>query len=193
MVEGYNVDIVIKKPYQWEEVSDNFCDVLLCGQAFEHIEFPWFTIHEISRVVKPNGLICIIVPSMATLHRYPVHCQNYFSDGMIALAKYAGLEILHATTNCAPKKAPVGWYGKQEDTMLIAKKPENWKGNNFARENYIFEPIDLEKIATCFVSLEEQSLIYRIKYYFIKNVLLKILEKAGIHEFVKKLYYKYKK
>jgi SAM-dependent methyltransferase len=57
MEEGYNVDIVLKTPYQWDEIPDDFCDTLLCGQVFEHVEFPWFTVSEIARVVKPGGLI----------------------------------------------------------------------------------------------------------------------------------------
>ncbi|MDR1802944.1 MAG: class I SAM-dependent methyltransferase [Treponema sp.] len=125
MVEGSNVDIVLKKPYQWEEISDSFCDVLICGQVFEHIEFPWITISEIARVVKPGGLICIIAPSMAKLHRFPVDCQNYFSDGMIALAKYAGLDVIHVSTNLAPINAPITWYDGDADTMLVARK---WGG-----------------------------------------------------------------
>ena len=30
---------------------------------------------------------------------------------MIALAKFAGLEVLHASTNYDPHAAPVEWYG----------------------------------------------------------------------------------
>jgi SAM-dependent methyltransferase len=190
MVEGYNVDIVLKKPYQWDEVQNNFCDVLICGQVFEHIEFPWITISEIARVVKPNGLICIIVPSMATLHRYPVHCQNYFSDGMIALAKYTGLEIIHATTNFAPLKASFAWYGENADTMVIAKKPNDWKENNFDKKNYICEPADLKKTAMGFVPIKEQSFIYRVKYYSLKYILIPIFKKSGMYEFIRKLLYK---
>jgi SAM-dependent methyltransferase len=173
MVEGYNVDITLKNPYQWEEISDNFCDVLISGQVFEHIEFPWFTISEIARVVKPNGLICIIVPSMQGLHRFPVNCQNYFSDGMIALAKYAGLETVHASTNYAPQNAAVEWYSGAQDTMLIARKPESWKPNNFSIVNYICEPADLVKTATGFISIEEQNWY---KIYKLKNRIKKYIK-----------------
>ncbi|GMO41624.1 MAG: hypothetical protein Pg6C_02600 [Treponemataceae bacterium] len=190
MAEGYNVDIVLKKPYQWEEIPDNFCDVLISGQCFEHIEFPWFTISEIARVLKPNGMICIIAPSMSGLHRYPVNTYNYFSDGMIALAKYAGLEIIHASTNYAPKDAPISWYfGGNEDTILVARKPESWEENSFDKEKYICEPSDLEEMATGLVPINKQS--YYEKYYkrnrikrYIKIILWPIF---GIRMILRKL------
>jgi len=164
MVEGHNVDIAVKKAYQWDEIPDNFCEVLISGQMFEHVEFPWFTISEMARVLKPDGLICIIVPSMQELHRHPVNCQNYFSDGLIALAKYVGLEIIHASTNCAPKGAKIEWYSAiNQDSMLIAKKPLGWKQNSFDKENYICEPADLEKMATGLVSIKNQDWYYRYK------------------------------
>jgi SAM-dependent methyltransferase len=181
VIEAYNVDIVVKSAYQWNEVPNNFCDVLISGQMFEHVEFPWFTISEMARVLKPNGLICILVPSMQSLHRYPVNCQNYFSDGMIALAKYAGLTTLHASTNYAPVKASIEWYNMSiQDTMLIGKKPHDWEVKNFDKVNYSCEPADLEKMATGFIPMEEQKWYRKwrrktkIKNYF-KTILSPIL------------------
>jgi SAM-dependent methyltransferase len=166
MIKGHNVDIAVKNAYQWDEVSNDFCDVLISGQMFEHVEFPWFTILEMARVLKPNGLICIIVPSMQKLHRYPVNCQNYFSDGMIALAKYAGLTILHASTNYAPTKASIEWYNMDiQDTMLIGKKPNDWKAKNFDKVNYSCEPVDLKKICNGFIPIEKQLYLQERKLY----------------------------
>ncbi|MDR2439621.1 MAG: class I SAM-dependent methyltransferase [Planctomycetaceae bacterium] len=171
MTEGYNVDIAVKRPYQWDEVPDNFCDILISGQVLEHVEFPWFTIAEMARVVKPHGLICIIAPSMSKLHRFPVHTQNYFSDGLIALAKYAGLNVIHASTNYAPLNAPLEWYSKTGDTILIAQKTENWNPNAFDKVNYVCKPTDLNKIATGLVSLKNQSRFYMFKVTLWKSIL----------------------
>jgi len=158
MIEGHNVDIAVKHAYQWDEVPDDFCDVLISGQMLEHVEFPWFTISEMARVLKPNGIMCIIAPSMCALHRYPVNCQNYFADGLIALAKYAGLNTIHASTNYAPKNASKEWYEiAMQDSMLIARKPNNWKNYSFDKLNYKCEPADLRKIATPLIPIEEQE------------------------------------
>ena len=148
MAEGHNVDIVLKHAYLWNEIPDKFCDVLISGQTFEHIEFPWLTICEMARILKPNGILCIIVPSMQSLHRFPVNCQNYFSDGLIALAKYAGLKVVHASTDYAPVGATMDWHGSTQDSMLVATKPSDWTPNSFDILNYVCEPADLEKMAT---------------------------------------------
>jgi ubiquinone/menaquinone biosynthesis C-methylase UbiE len=158
MIDGHNVDIVVENAYQWNEIEDNYCDVLISGQVLEHVEFPWFTITEMARVVKPGGLICIIVPSMQSLHRYPVNCQNYFCDGVIALAKYACLEIIHASTNYAPFGATREWYNDNvQDTILVAKKPDTWKKDGFDKLSYKLEPADLEIMATGLVPIEKQK------------------------------------
>jgi SAM-dependent methyltransferase len=180
MEEGNNVDIVLKKPYQWDEIADNFCDIIICGQVFEHIEFPWITINEIARVIKPTGIICIIVPSMQVLHRYPVNCQNYFCDGMIALAKFAGLEIIHASTNYAPMNAPYKWYDMGiQDTMVILKKPENWTKDKFTINNYICIPADLEKMANNFIPIEKQPWY---KKWLLRELLKKIYYSVLCHK-----------
>jgi len=156
MAEGYNVDIAVRNAYRWDEVPDDFCDVLISGQAFEHIEFPWFIVSEIARVLKPSGMVCIIAPSTAVLHRYPVHCQNYFSDGLIALAKYAGLEVIHASTNLAPEGADDEWYSRFQDSMIVARKPQNWKKDYFSQSNYKYEPTDMKKLATDLIPIHQQ-------------------------------------
>ena len=58
---------------------------------------------EIVRTTAKDGLICIIAPNGFKEHRYPVDCWRFFTDGMIALAKYYELEIIHAHTNAAPR------------------------------------------------------------------------------------------
>ena len=52
---GPNVDFVVKNPYIWPELHDASFDVAISGQCFEHIEFPWLTMGEIARVLRPGG------------------------------------------------------------------------------------------------------------------------------------------
>jgi len=156
MVEGPNVTIAVKTPYKWNEIADNFCDILISGQVFEHIEFPWLTMQEISRILKPNGICCIIAPNGLGLHRRPTDCWRYYSDGMIALAKYVGFEILHVSTNLAPRNATEEWYDIWKDCMLIARKP-NTGAIKINIEEYVCEPSDLKKMCSDFIPIEEQS------------------------------------
>jgi SAM-dependent methyltransferase len=97
MAPGYNVDVVATDPYKFPIESDSF-DVVISGQTFEHIEFPWLTIKEIARVMRPGGIAIITAPGSGPEHRYPKDCWRYYPDGMRALAKWADLTCLHAST-----------------------------------------------------------------------------------------------
>ena len=120
--KGKNVDIVLKNPYKWEEIPDNYYDVLISGQTFEHIEFPWLTIKEIYRVLKPNGLCCIIVPSKGPEHKAPVDCWRIYPDGIKALAKWGKLRVIEVFTEFG-----IGQWG---DTFAVLQKIETNHNNN---------------------------------------------------------------
>lgn len=122
MENGPNVDIVLENPYDWDTIETDSFDIVISGQAFEHIEFFWKTMEEMTRVLKEDGLLCIIAPQGFKEHRFPVDCYRFFSDGMISLARYVGLEPLHAHTNSAPSTYDADWYSEHADSMLIAKK-----------------------------------------------------------------------
>ena len=91
--EGPNVDLVLDNPYKIP-IKSNSADVVVSGQAFEHIEFFWLTWQEIVRITKPLGLIFIIVPSAGPEHKYPVDCWRFYPDSMAALAKFADCKLL---------------------------------------------------------------------------------------------------
>jgi len=124
MEAGPNVDIVLKNPYDWDTIATDSFDVVISGQALEHIEFFWVTMSEMTRVLKKDGMLCLIAPNGFSEHRYPVDCYRFFTDGMIALARFVSLELLHAHTNCAPSANDIDWYSeKRADSILIAQKP----------------------------------------------------------------------
>ncbi|RDY28583.1 methyltransferase domain-containing protein [Romboutsia weinsteinii] len=121
MVAGKNVDVVLEDVYDWKELESNFADVVISGQAFEHIEYFWVTIMEISRILKEDGLCCIIAPSSGPEHRYPVDCWRYYPDGFRALAKFAGLKVLEVYTEWEEHDYPDGG-GMYKDSVLICQK-----------------------------------------------------------------------
>lgn len=124
MSPGANVDIVLSDPYHWKELESNSLDVVVSGQALEHIEFFWLAMMEIRRVLKPGGLCCLIAPSQGPEHRYPVDCWRFYPDGFRALAKYTGIEVLEVyvqwDSERYPDRDPV-W----NDCVMIAKKPNS--------------------------------------------------------------------
>ena len=91
---GPNVDIVATNPYEWSAIADGAFDVVISGQAFEHIEWPWLTIREIARITRGNGLVAITAPSAGPVHRFPLDCWRYYPDGLPALASYGGFRLL---------------------------------------------------------------------------------------------------
>jgi ubiquinone/menaquinone biosynthesis C-methylase UbiE len=146
---GPNVDVVLENPYDWSSLETDTFDVVISGQALEHIEFFWITMAEMTRVLKKDGLICIIAPNGFDEHRYPVDCYRFFSDGLVALARYAGLEAIHAHTNCAPESASDEWYSlTRADSMLVAKKTYSGAARFADLKTYKCIPGDHEKLRT---------------------------------------------
>ena len=153
MTSGPNVDIVPKHAYAWDEIEDNTYDIVISGQALEHIEFFWITMAEIVRVTKKDGLICIIAPNGFEEHRYPVDCWRFFTDGMIAMARFYKLKLIHAHTNAAPKLENESWYSiDMADSMLIAKKEYSGNAQNVDIYAYECEPTDHERVNDGFIS-----------------------------------------
>ena len=117
---GPNVDVVATDPYAWRDFADASFDVAISGQAFEHIEWPWLTMSEIARVLKPNGLAAITAPSGGHVHRYPTDCWRYYPDGFPALAKYAGLSVVE---NDVDFSLAFGECAEWGDAFAILQKP----------------------------------------------------------------------
>jgi SAM-dependent methyltransferase len=102
-------------------MSTHSIDLIISGQAFEHIEFFWRTWLEMVRVLKPGGKIFLIAPSRGPEHRYPVDCWRFYPDGFAALAKYGSLELTQIHTDWEPHTAPdsAPWG----DTVGVFYKP----------------------------------------------------------------------
>jgi SAM-dependent methyltransferase len=102
---GTNVDVVAPNPYRYPFASRTV-DLVISGQAFEHIDFFWISFLEIARIVKPRGLIFLIAPSRGHEHRYPVDCWRFYPDGYRALARWAGVALLEVGTDWEPSSDP---------------------------------------------------------------------------------------
>ena len=118
MKPGNNINIVVENPYNWQEIENESYDLVISGQAFEHIEFFWLTLEEVKRVLKPGGLFFLIVPSTGPVHRNPYDCYRFNENAMKAMAKYINLRVIEYGTNFDEISHP--WY----DTFLVAKKSE---------------------------------------------------------------------
>lgn len=129
--KGENVNFVPKKKYFWDEIKSESIDVVISGQAFEHNEFFWLTMLEISRILKKGGLGCIISPSSGFEHRYPVDCYRFYRDGMAAIAKFGNLDVLEAKTNFEVDEHYTDGSHFWKDSTLIFTKTKNSKIDEF--------------------------------------------------------------
>src|SRR5437773_7430880 len=130
---GENVDVVLRDPYHWHEFKSDSVDVVISGQTFEHTEFFWETILEIVRVLKPEGLCCIIAPASGPEHRFSLDCWRFFADGFRALARYSALEVLHAHTHWKELAKYNDESNKWHESILIARKRPESLGERIRR------------------------------------------------------------
>lgn len=119
---GPNVDFVPDDIYDWKEIADATIDVVISGQAFEYIEYPWLTMKEVARILKPSGFCFIIVPS-AIHYGAPGDGCRYYSDGLSALATWVDLKVHHTSVGGVPQTdAITDWISEYNDTCLAAQK-----------------------------------------------------------------------
>jgi len=121
LAAGPNVDIVLDTPYSWRQIGTHTQDLLISGQAFEHIEYFWITWLEMVRVLRPGGHIFLIAPSRGPEHRYPQDCWRFYPDGYRALARLAQIELVEVSTDWEPSPYPdsAAWG----DTVGVFRQP----------------------------------------------------------------------
>jgi SAM-dependent methyltransferase len=132
VVPGCGVDTVVRDPYRWAELASEDFDVVVSGQALEHIAYPWRTTQEIARVLRPGGLVFVIAPGAGPEHRHPIDCWRFLPDGLRALAAWAGLAVLEVRAHTEPTGYADGsdqWC----DTVMVAAKGAGRFGEEFER------------------------------------------------------------
>ncbi len=123
VAEGPNVDIVPQDIYSWKEIAEGSFDLVISGQVLEHVEYPWLTAKEIERVLKPSGFCILIAPNSGAEHKAPSDCYRYHSDGLSALAAWAGLKVHHVSVGGVPEVEDIWtWVSEWNDGCLVAQK-----------------------------------------------------------------------
>jgi SAM-dependent methyltransferase len=98
--EGKGVDVIIDDPYALP-FDDATIDVCVSSSCFEHSEFFWLSFLEVLRILKPEGLLYLNVPSNGYFHQYPVDCWRFYPDSGRALQNWARARRVHEVSGGA--------------------------------------------------------------------------------------------
>lgn len=123
LAAGPNVDLVLSSPYRLPFAPESL-DVVISGQAFEHVEYFWLTWQEVVRALKPGGKVFLIAPSRGPEHRYPVDCWRFYPDAYRALARWSATDLIEVSTDWQPhpEEDSAAWG----DTVGVFVKPHAW-------------------------------------------------------------------
>ena len=104
---GPNVDIVSGSAYAYP-ISSNYYDVVASSSTMEHVKAIWYWIPELTRVLKPGGLLAVTTHMSWPFHRYPVDCWRVMPDGMIFLFDETGVLDMSTCTLVLPNENDIG-------------------------------------------------------------------------------------
>jgi SAM-dependent methyltransferase len=144
-VEGRGVDIVLSDPYHLP-FDSNTIDAVICSSVLEHSAFFWLLFLECLRILKPDGLIYINVPSNGMVHRFPIDGWRFYPDAgkaLIGWAHRSGYESVLLESFIAPKLGAINHEGMWNDFVAIFIKNEEFA------QKYLNRIIDHEKNAFC--------------------------------------------
>jgi SAM-dependent methyltransferase len=128
--EGKGVDVITQDPYRMPFEDSRF-DIVVSNSCFEHSELFWLLFLDVMRLLKPNGLLYINVPSNADFHRYPVDCWRFYPDSgkaLVTWAKHNGLNTVLLESFTSKKLAGI-W----NDYVAVFVKDESFVSLHKAR------------------------------------------------------------
>lgn len=76
---------------------DDSFDVVFTSQTLEHVFTPMKFLREVSRVLKPGGVLLLAVPFAWPEHEAPIDYGRYTSFGLSSLLSSEGFEVLAQT------------------------------------------------------------------------------------------------
>jgi ubiquinone/menaquinone biosynthesis C-methylase UbiE len=162
---GDAVDIVLDDPYTLP-FADAEIDILISGQAFEHVECFWDLFKEMSRVIKRDGLIILIAPSGGPIHRYPVDCYRFYPDAYSALASYVEINLVDVWMDTrGPWNDLVGIFSKSETFKKVSKPNEPQREKAFTLNLYekSTQPTFINKASTISGAEKIQGSVFYIE------------------------------
>lgn len=102
------VNILVNDINYWVELPDESCEVIFSKDFFINLKYFWLVMFQIERKLKPNGLLCIIVPN---LHSNIISSSSniFTTESLKSLADYVNLDVCEI-------------FEKNSEICLIAQK-----------------------------------------------------------------------
>ncbi|HEY4044365.1 MAG TPA: methyltransferase domain-containing protein [Rhodopila sp.] len=88
MIPARGVDVVVSSRAPLPFAPD-FADAIVTSSAFEHDVCFWDTFLELTRILRPGGLLYLNAPANGDFHRYPLDCWRFYPDAGAALVQWA--------------------------------------------------------------------------------------------------------
>ena len=80
-------------------VKDSVAELVLCTQVIEHVQDPFLLVRELSRTLKPGGVLVLSGPMHWPLHEEPHDYWRFTRHGLSRLVLLSGLEMVEVRDN----------------------------------------------------------------------------------------------
>lgn len=81
---GQNVDIVSRDPYCYPFLPRSF-ELVISGNTAHNVARPWLWVKELTRILKPGGLLVLVTVWQHGLNEYPQDYFRFMPDGLRVL------------------------------------------------------------------------------------------------------------
>jgi SAM-dependent methyltransferase len=92
----HNENIDVHAPLDDVPFEDGHFDVVFCNAVLEHVERPAVVVNELSRVLRPGGLLYLTVAFLQPEHNDPGDYCRFSREGLRRLVRDAGCQPLVA-------------------------------------------------------------------------------------------------
>lgn len=81
------------------EVLPREFDLIIADQVFEHLKWPLRAGRNVHSMLKPGGHLVLATPFLVRVHKVPIDCSRWTSDGLSYLLQECGFEASEIRAN----------------------------------------------------------------------------------------------
>ena len=144
IADGPNVDRV--EDVQATSFADATAGSVICTEVLEHVPDPFAAVREMSRILRPGGLVFLSAPMHHTLHAYPADYWRFTPQGFqVLLNGFSRREVWYEGYAAYPntvfalawKAPPPGDLDARLSTFAARIRPSLWQRARNAARAYL--------------------------------------------------------